>query len=768
MTSAPILLFFTTDDMSYIAHFKPLLVGFKAAVIEKTPDTISHLEHYANSIKCTKVITTNAGLLNLLIQSRATKRQSLDDWAGSIYERNGISYLFLNPLRQFYSVPYGKFLAERFVSKFTKPSAWPRTSPFSWEILSTDTVERWYQLFHQCVATAIDIETYSFEHSETKELETVIRCICFTGLWRDGVIHTVVLPIAEAENSLLALQVEWMRKFCAIKVPKIFQNGLYDNFHLLCYNAPASHYLWDTQSLFHSWYVELPKRLDFIAAFSIHNTFYWKDMVQGGTSLYEYNARDGWATMCTWMYLIAEMPEWAIKNYLLKFPKWVPCLASNLHAERIDHAKRDELIQSYIEEYTAIRVRLRRWFGDAFNPHSPVQVKNLITFYGSSDIQTSGDKDLDRFALRHPLNARFVREIQRARELGKLISTNLKPDNFSIAAKPTKRKSYLLQHGRLFYALNPDGTDTTRFACALGANWTGAQLQNVTEKLKGMYIADEGFEDFELDGEQAEARCVAYLSGDKNLIETVESPKDYHAVNVERFFGIPYDEIVDDSGPVRKVINKIIRDLSKRTNHGANYNMQAAMLLVTMGEANVDKAKQLLHLPSQWSRLQVTAYLLQCYDKAYPTVRSDFYQYIVNCIKYTRMLVSPLGWTRYFFGNPGKHKPDLNAAVAHPPQNLSVTIINDGFEEIYWKLQHKYPKDFRLKGQVHDSVRGQVRIGRRDLIAEAAKLMIRPTAVKDCTGITRIMTIPIAIKIGPNWGELKQVRLEDIEERKAA
>ena len=42
----------------------------------------------------------------------------------------------------------------------------------------------------------------------------------------------------------------------------------------------------------------------------------------------------------------------------------------------------------------------------------------------------------------------------------------------------------------------------------------------------------------------------------------------------------------------------------------------------------------------------------------------------------TKKLVSPLGWTRYFFNDPRASKPALNSAVAHSPQNLSVSIIN--------------------------------------------------------------------------------------------
>jgi len=255
----------------------------------------------------------------------------------------------------------------------------------------------------------------------------------------------------------------------------------------------------------------------------------------------------------------------------------------------------------------------------------------------------------------------------------------------------------------------------------------------------------------ELDNEQSESRCTAYLSGDENLISAVESSKDLHGINAERFFGISYNEIISPTG---EVLNYDIRQLAKRINHGANYNMGWYVLLITMGYENVDKAKQLLGLPKWWNRQRVCEYLLDVYDKAYPDVRSIWYQSIKDTVRATSKLVSPLGWTRYCFGNPEKSKLDLNALVAHPPQNLSVAIINEALKDIFWKIQIQNPKDFRLKAQGHDSIFSQIRIGKEYLIEAARILCIRPTQVTDCKGKTRTMVIPVKAKVGHNWGEM--------------
>jgi len=257
----------------------------------------------------------------------------------------------------------------------------------------------------------------------------------------------------------------------------------------------------------------------------------------------------------------------------------------------------------------------------------------------------------------------------------------------------------------------------------------------------------------ELDNEQSESRCTAYLSGDANLISAVESPKDFHAINIERFFGVPYNQVI---GPNGEILDKELRDLSKRVNHGANYNMGPAVLLQTMGEENVDRAKVLLSLPKYWTRIMVCEYLLDLYEKAYPDVKTLWYSAVKENVRSTNKLVSPLGWTRYCFGNPDKSKSDLNAYVAHPPQNLSVSIINEGFKRIFWDIQIPNSKDFRLKAQIHDSIFCQIRIGKEELIEKAQKICVYPVQVMDCKGITRTMIIPVAAKVGTNWKDMKK------------
>jgi DNA polymerase I-like protein with 3'-5' exonuclease and polymerase domains len=671
------------------------------------------------------------------------KKLSLDDYHGSLVEIEGfrlgreapLEVLFLNPLEHLRTVPSAPFIFKRFISKITKPESWFPQTEFTWEVLTEQNAESIYEIFQTALLIACDIET-----DRDSPLRT-INCSGYCALLLDGSTHSVVIPITAMWG------VEWMRRFNQLKAPKVFQNGMYDNLYYLRYGCPASNWFYDTQHLFHSWYSELPKRLDFITAFSVRRVRFWKDDGKSGGlhSHYEYNARDCWATINSCLSLLSEMPDWATRNYLQEFPLVFPCLHVEADGLSLSKEAFDKSKKQVEDTLLPKEQRLAKWFGSKFNPGSPLQVKNLLKVLGCADkhgnVKSADDKALTAAASTHPLNELIISEIQSVRKKRKLLSTYLDWSKF--------------WDDRLYYKLNPAGTDTGRLASTESSFWCGLQIQNMPrgKEIKSFIRADTGWLLGENDFAQSEARCVGYMSGCKSLIELVEGPHDYHAWNAQAFFGVPYETIYDEL--TKKTLNKDLRDLSKRTNHGANYNMGAAVMLETMGPKKVAEAKRVLNLPASMSLVDVCAYLLAAYERTYPEVKKDWYESLKREASITKKLVSPLGWTRYFFSDPRTSKPALNAAVAHGPQNLSVGIINKVFYSIWHKSVYGDLRGFlRLKAQIHDSIlycyKGE------DIPERVRDLMIYPVQVKDVKGVVRTMTIPPDISAGQTfWSDLK-------------
>lgn len=747
-----ILLHIDPDEVSYLPAFKKLFSG-KANfhVAANKPNAALEILMKAKEKGCAQVATTSPWLLGFLLKKPGTK-QNTEDYAGSIIDFMGMEFLILPELKQLYTVTYGGHLFERYLKKFFKPEDWLQVPSFAWELFDPARGQELLTLFRTANFISADIETGD-------EDERVITCIGFTAIHIDSVSNsytatTVVVPFTDSFN------VAFTRQVLQLPVSKILQNGKYDIAYLLRYNSPFFGYTFDTINLFHSWYCELPKDLAFITSYVLRKWQYWKDESSDWNTYYQYNAKDAFVTAISFLAIIREIPPYAVSNYLQEFPLVFPCILTEGIGIKCDVEQRTKLSAQLAATASAAEKKLQVMLDSpGYNPGSPPQTQKVWDVLGSSDIKGTGKIPSDKVASRHPLNKRIITQIGVHRSERKLDSSYCKEDG--------------TWNNRIYYTLNPHGTDTGRLASKESAFWCGLQIHNIPRdrkdvQIKSMFITDDGFLFGECDGEQAEARDTAYLSGDNTLIANIEDKsKDFHGFNASQFFGVPYDKIVDSKFDeqlqewVHKTIDKVLRDLSKRTNHGANYNMGAQVMLDTMGIENVIRARTLLGLPSKWKLLQVTQYLLDQYAKTYSVVKDakdGWYGKVIKDVVNTRFLVGPTGWTRYCFGDPVGNKRNLNAYVAHPPQSLNAMVLNKAYMKVFYEIALPNPRDFKLGPQIHDSILFQYREGRVDLVYKVKELMEITVPVVDTFGIQRDLLVPVAAKgEAKRWSELRDL-----------
>jgi DNA polymerase I-like protein with 3'-5' exonuclease and polymerase domains len=689
--------------------------------------TIAELESFCTKNKIEGVLTSN---VDIILRLCGKDKASLANYAGSVFRiANGtIKVLCINPLEHFVSVRYGDFLAQRYIAKLLKPETFIKQTALTWEVCDAGNFDSIYARFSSALYIAADIET--------SKTGLAIDIAGYCALFADGSTHSITISIKSIYELLLA------QKFNELPAAKIFQNGGYDNAYFLRWGIPPVNYLWDTLHLFHSWYSEMPKSLDFLTSFLLPEFQYWKDE-SGGTTFDRlfYNAKDTWATMNCFLALIREMPQWAKNNYLKEFPLVYPALNCSMEGIAIDPEVRDKLAVCENAKLDKALGSIRRSLNmPEFNPSSPPQVKKLMHVLGCKDIPTSGVKDMKKAADRHPLNAWFINNIISYRKARKLISSYLDAE---------------LLNGRYLYSLNPAGTDTGRLASGESQFWCGNQIQNIARAIKSMFMADEGWLLTECDKSQSEDRCVAVLSGDKGLLGIYATDKDSHSVKAAMFFGLAYEEIlrIEKEAKASNSNELTIRDLAKRVNHGSNYNMGAYVLLETMGISNVQRARDLLGVSKGTPLLKVCEGLLAVYEKAFPMVKTRWYNQIKLEVATTKKLVGATGWTRYCFGNPAKSKPELNAYVAHVPQSLSVMIVNKELMNVFrWSLDHA--DVFRMKAQIHDSIFFQYRIGAEWVVDKVNSMMQTSIMVKGSDGNVRPLCIPTDVKSGlTHWGK---------------
>jgi DNA polymerase I-like protein with 3'-5' exonuclease and polymerase domains len=736
-----ILFIGTSEDELFLMRFQPLLAGHAVSIqLKDISGGWLQAAMFCNAKGITAIICTSKKFLDSFF---STKTSGIDNYAGTFVVRGGIEVLFINPLASLVNQPYGEFLTRRYISKIIDSVGWDeriRATEFNWELLDANNTAGIFEAYQDAVAIAVDIET---QRSPLKITE-----VGFTAIFQienTYITHTSVLEI----NSTWALS--WLRKFCwELPAGKIFQNGKYDLAWLSAYSAIPSNYLWDTQTMFHCWYSELPKDLASLGAFFIKEIIYWKDLAKSQDKLEQlkYNARDTWTTANVFLAWLTEAPQFALDNYKKEFPLLFPCHLSEMTGIKRDMEVMERARKELKDRINSVGDSLNRCLGvKNFNVNSPKQMKSLLPVLGCQDIASAGEKELAKVAYRHPLNNLLVDKILQIRGDRKLLSTYLRTNDDITKTSKGGSKEY---KGRVLYSLNPHGTDTGRLASGEHHFWCGFNIQNQPRgrEVKQTYVADSGFRFAEVDLEQAESRGTAFISGDEALIAAVTGTRDFHSVNASAFFGIPYEEIYDDTN--KKTKNKALRDLAKRVNHGANYNMGPQVLVDTMGLENIFKARGILKLPSSWTPTKVAEHLLEQFHRTYPGIAQMYYTDVFYKIATTKMLTGATGWTRYCFGNPEKSKRDKNKYVAHCPQSLNAMLLNAAYMKVFREIaiHEDHWRNFKLCAQIHDSILFQFREGHEYLMGMVKDCMENPVSIIGCDKKERVMLVPAAIKAG--------------------
>lgn len=726
--------------------------------------TIGELLGKARTANCNAILLCNEQTLRYCVPG---EKPTLDKWRGTRLNFS-VPTIIINKLEHVYSISHGKWLLERDIGKLRTVLTPP--TPFSYTVLE-DTRQFPIALaeLSRSIASAYDVETKTVypdgrvvegfkedDDASPKEVgRTIITCASWTGIFADGILRTYTLPLVDfgydhwKSDEEYSKAILLLRKINRLPIPKIMHNGMYDATHSICYHAEPLNWTYDTMAMAHAQYSELPKSLDFVASYELDDYIFWKDdSIESAKkkdiqTYWGYNAKDTWYTARIAIKQLRNAQAYAFRNYGEKFKTVYPSLYCNFEGFLIDQEKRLEIRTEAKIKLESARKSLRVKLADPnFNPGSWQQVEKYVyNVFGAKkpnigkSKHSTDEKNLKSVAEQHPLLARLTTDILDYREAQKAIGTYF---------------DFLQCNERLLWALNPFGAETERMACSASSWWCGTQVQNQPPYAKRMLIADEGYELFEADNKQSEGRTTAYCAQDLALIQALEdAQKDFYKTLGTLFFGIPYEEV-----------SKEFRNLVlKRIVHGTNYMMgdvtfiENITVLVLM-KAAVTLGIKIVQTPRKNKDKEMTLrtfahMLLESYHKPFFRIRK-WYKEIKNEVATTGRLVSPWGGhVRVFFGDINKQHQVLREAVAHMPQNLSVRILNIGFNRIYKELVLPGNGDIRLKAQIHDSNLGQWRVGLREYYApRVLECMNNPVIIHG-----RTLSIPIDLKIGKNWAE---------------
>lgn len=356
------------------------------------------------------------------------------------------------------------------------------------------------------------------------------------------------------------------------------------------------------------------------------------------------------------------------------------------------------------------------------NPNSPKQLqeffyehlflpKQIASKKGESRVSTDRDT-LERLAKNYSRAAPFSNLILAIRDYKKTLDT---------------LTTGLDENGRWRCNWNLGGTETGRWSSSAHPFRFGGNLQNITEDLRCVFVPDPDFIMFSCDQQGAEARAVAYYSGDEAYIKAVESG-DIHTAVASMVWGFEAKRELSD----RKFYRDFsYRDMSKKYTHGSSYGGQARTLAI--------QAKTEIKMAEDFQYK---------FFKAFPGIRR-WQEWVAREIQTRGELTTCFGLRRIFWGRPWDDAT-VREAIAFLPQSTVGQLTAICMRTIWERME----PEVQLLANGHDAIIGQIPKKKLDiLMPRLLECLNHPIQVKDINGIVRTMTIPWEMSVGENWGK---------------
>lgn len=441
-------------------------------------------------------------------------------------------------------------------------------------------------------------------------------------------------------------------------------------------------------------------------------------------TLWVYNGLD----VCLTNEILGEIKPLLNSNtagiYKWEFASQSLALEMMIRGLRVDRNKVQVLLKDTEEEYNKYLGYLNRiaeaTWGQELNPNSPAQLKQF--FYEAMGIKPviyRGKVTTDRKAMEKIMEINLyarpaAKLVLLLHDLGKILSvlrTEIDPD------------------GRMRCSYSVAGTETGRWSSSMSAFGSGTNMQNISNSLREIFIADPGQKIAYIDLHAAESKGVGYISGDPAFIQACNEG-DAHTVvarlvwtNLPWTGDIKKDKKIASGTPFYR--DNSVRDMAKRGGHGTNYYGTPP----TMS----------MHLKMP---VDVVAHFQAEYFKAFPGIKK-WHQRVITALQTTGKLITSFGRERIFFGRPDDNST-IREAIAFEPQSTIADILNLAA----YKVQSKWHGGaVKCMAQLHDAILVSYDETREDeLLPQILEEMVIPVP---CHGET--MIIDVEAESGWNW-----------------
>ena len=420
------------------------------------------------------------------------------------------------------------------------------------------------------------------------------------------------------------------------------------------------------------------------------------------------------------------------------------------HYDDLLNSKKQELKELLLEFGVEVEV----------NYNSPKQVGGLL--FGClklPDRDSTDDKTLTKLAnnaVKNPKKRSIIYCILDLRSIHKLKETyvNARTD----------------MDNRMRWTYNQVGTETGRTSTSIiqkplrNGKW-GVPIQTIPRpdefggRIREMYIADPGKILVEFDQSQADARIVALLANDLDLLALFDI-LDIHRLTASFCYGLTSysgEELITaalaqhrhlKNSSMESYLGRIDfsfldlvteeqRQIGKATRHGLGFDLGEEGLSIKM-KISLYRAKQSYQKVHEMS----------------PKIKEVYHEDIQAALAdNNKVLMTPFGRRREFFERWGKEL--FREAYAHIPQSTVGDNTKRAMKEVD-KIDW-----VEILAEMHDSFVAQIEERRVEEYYHIVKpIWEQPIDFERCTLKRQPITIPVDFKVGYSWGTMSKMKFD--------
>lgn len=615
------------------------------------------------------------------------------------------------------------------------------------------------------------LRTYSDKRELSVDIEA-LRCIPTCIGLAFSPHHAISVPLWNvpsigkglrlSENDLDEIWVMLIKLLNDPEIKIIGQNFKYDHEKLIFPTGlmkPRRIYT-DTTILASVVHPELPRNLAFLASIYTREPYYKDEYADFDPSIHtierilSYNAKDVAVTFEVYLALDSEIKKLGLVDYCYNYKMRLHDVYMKMESRGLnaDKDRKKELIDKYTKLAIEGQKKLNEIIGYEINIKSPKQVAKALFQDLKLPLRASTDEDTIVGLLgNHATDGRkekFLSGVLDQRRYSKTLSTYLTilPDydgkirtSYRIAGTETGRTSTsnLEPPLRPTFFMGKRKKDKKDVKKALGfASQTATKHGDIGADFRSIFVPDPGHVFLEVDLSQAEARIVALLSNDDELLRLFDT-KDVHSLTASWFFNVSIENIT-----------KEMRFIGKTGRHAGAYDAGKRRLMMTI---NSDARRFGINTSvSEWKAGQI----LETFHKFSPNIRGVFHRDIIAALtNNNRVLIGPYGGRRQFLNRWGDGL--FKEAFAHIPQHT----VSEKTHKAMIELNDNYDLDMLLES--HDALLFQVLENEVDDVVKTVKPIFEEEIdFSNCSLPRGKLKIPVEFQIGYNYKDLKKYEIK--------